>query len=169
MVHGNERGRHVFEELRKVVATTPVGTVLEISLAGIEATDVSFARESVVSLAKLHRCERGFFLTNFGSQDLIDNWDSAAKAKDQAIVIERGRGRYDVLGPSLSNGARELFEFAIKEGTVTTSMVVEQFNLSAPNASARLKKLYSMGLLLGAKETAETGGLEYVYRAIRRF
>lgn len=165
---GNDLGRKVFELLRTAIKSVPTGSNVEISLANVKATDASFPRESVVAVVKLFRGEVGFFLSGFRCQDLIDNWDYAAKAKEQAITVERGKGKYDVIGPELTGGAREVLDFALKEHIVTTAKVADKFGLSAPNASAKLKKLHQMGLLLGTKETAETGGLEYVYRAVRR-
>jgi predicted transcriptional regulator len=55
----------------------------------------------------------------------------------------------------------------MKEETITTSKVAKKFDISAPNASAKMKRLHLMGLVLGTKESAETGGLEYVYKAIK--
>jgi hypothetical protein len=166
---GKDQGRSAFEKLRTVVEGAPQSVVFEISAAGIEATDASFPRESVVALVKLYRGERGFFVSHLASQDVIDNWDYAARAKEVPLILERSRGKYDLIGVPLTSGARELFDYAMKEGTVTTAKVTAAFDLSPQNASQKLKKLHQLGLLLGEKATAETGGLEYVYQAIRRF
>lgn len=166
---GKELGRNVFEKLRMAVESSPDVLIFEVSLAGIQATDASFPRETVATLVKLYRGEKGFFVSHFASQDVVDNWDYAAQAKEVSLIMEKGRDKYDVIGLALSNGARELFDYAMKEGSVTTAKVTSKFDLSTQNASQKLKKLHQLGLLLGAKETAETGGLEYVYQAIRRF
>ena len=55
----------------------------------------------------------------------------------------------------------------MKEGEVSTAKVVQMFGVSAHNASAKLKKLFATGLILGRKTVAESGGLEFVYRAIK--
>ena len=165
---GNELGRQVFNQLHQAFEGVQTGSIVEISLANIEATDASFPRESVISIAKLFCGEIGFFLSGFRSRDLLDNWDYAAKAKEQALIVEHGPGKYGVIGPELSGSLKEVLEFALKERTVTTSKVATKFDLSAPNASAKLKKLHQIGLVLGTKETAETGGLEYVYYSVRR-
>jgi hypothetical protein len=164
---GNALGKKAFHELLTAVDSHPDAAVIGISLKGILATDASFPRESVISLVKLQSGERGFFLKDFISDDLRDNWDYAAKAKNQAVIIQRGADGYDVIGPELSESTKELLDFVMKEGEVTTSKVAKKFGVSAQNASAKMKKLLSMGLVLGTKETAETGGLEYVYQAIR--
>ena len=164
---GNVLGKKVFQDLQRVTDAHPDVAIFGISLKGILATDASFPRESVVSLAKLLCGEKGFFLKDFVSDDLIDNWDYAAKAKNQAIIFQKGSKGYDVIGPDLGAGPRELLDFVMKEGVVTTSKVAKKFDVSAQNASAKMKKLHAMGLVLGSKETAESGGLEFVYQAIR--
>lgn len=164
---GNTLGKKVFQELLNAIDAHPDVLIFGISLKDILATDASFPRESVISLIKLQSGERGFFLKDFTSDDLLDNWDYAAKAKNQAVVVQKGSGRYDVIGPDLSESTKELLDFVMKEGIVTTSKVAKKFDVSAQNASAKMKKLHSMGLVLGSKETAETGGLEFVYQAIR--
>ena len=55
-----------------------------------------------------------------------------------------------------------------KNKTVTTSRIAIELDVSAQNASAKLKKLLSMGLILGSKQTAESGGMEFIYTAIGR-
>lgn len=164
---GNVLGKKAFQQLQSAVDSYPSVAVIGISLKGIVATDASFPRESVISLVKLHSGEKGFFLMDFSSDDLKDNWDYAAKAKNQAVIVQRGPDRYEVIGPELSESTKELLDFVMKEGVVTTSKVAKKFDVSAQNASAKMKKLHSMGLVLGSKETAETGGLEFVYQAIR--
>jgi predicted transcriptional regulator len=74
---------------------------------------------------------------------------------------------YEVIGPPLTTGAKELLDFIMKEGVTTTSQVVDKFGVSAQNASAKLKKLFRQGIILGAKESAESGGIEFVYKAIK--
>jgi hypothetical protein len=163
---GNELGREVFQKLQHLITTTNKQPIIGISLAGIQATDASFPRESVIALVKLLSGEAGIFLKDFSSQDIIDNWDYAAKAKNQPVIIIQNEG-YQLIGPELNESMKELLDYIMTERTVTTSKVTKKFNISAPNASAKLKKLHTMGLIMGTKEVAETGGLEYVYKAIR--
>ncbi|KPC06070.1 Uncharacterized protein AC500_2039 [Pseudomonas amygdali pv. lachrymans] len=44
--------------------------------------------------------------------------------------------------------------------------MAETLEISVPNASTKLKKLLDQGYILRAEETAESGGIEYVYHAI---
>ena len=163
---GNKQGRETFGKLLDFIDGHPASNVFGISLNGIVATDASFPRESVISLAKSKRGEIGFYLTEFESKDVVDNWDYAAKAKEQAIIILLDNG-YDLIGAGLNSGQRELLDFIMKEGVVTTSKVANKFDVSAQNASGRLKKLHVLGLIMGSKEVAESGGMEFIYRAIK--
>lgn len=165
---GKEPGKAAFQKLQQAVDDAPGVAIFTISLKGILATDASFPRESVISLIKLYAGEKGFCVSDFSSDDLVDNWDYAAKAKNQAVIVDNGRGKYHVIGPELSEGARELLDYVMKESVVTTSKVAKKFDISVQNASARMKKLHDMGLVLGTKENAESGGLEYVYKAIKK-
>lgn len=163
---GNDEGREVFQKLSKQLDSHPNKKIFGISLKGITRTDASFPRESVISLAKAKKGEKGFYLMDFASKDLMDNWDYAAKAKDQPMIVLIPNS-YEVIGPALYAGAIELLDYIMNEGVVTTSKVAAKFKLSAQNASGKLKKLYSLGLILGTKEVAESGGMEFVYRAIK--
>lgn len=164
---GNKQGREVLSLLSDYIDDNP-SDIYEISIEGIVATDASFPRECIISLAKLNKGEKGFYLSGSFTKDLLDNWHYAAIAKDQPLTLKTDDG-YTIIGPALSKGAKELLDFVMKEGEVTTSKVVQKFGGSTQNASGRLKKLYSSGLILGSKVVAETGGLEFVYRAIKHF
>jgi len=166
LAFGNEEGRKIYQKLSSELDKYPGVDVFGISLKGIRATDASFPRESVISLIKSSKGEKGFYLLDFSKVDLVDNWDYAAKAKGQPVIVLAQNG-YNLIGPGLSTGAKELLDFIMKTGTTTTSKIAEKFGVSAQNASAKLKKLFNQGLIMGAKEAAETGGVEFVYRAIK--
>ncbi len=162
---GNKQGRETLSLMSDYIDEY-FAEVYEISMEGIEATDASFPRESVISLAKLLKGEKGFYLTGSFTKDLLDNWNYAAIAKEQPLIIKNSDG-YLVIGPELNEGQKQLFDYIMTEGEVTTSKVVQKFGSSSQNASAKLKKLYATGLILGRKSVAETGGLEFVYKAIK--
>ncbi len=164
---GNIEGREAYLKLLSALDTHASENIVGISLSGITRTDASFPRESVISLAKAKRGEKGFYLQDFVSVDLMDNWNYAAIAKDQPIIVYTDNG-YKLLGSDISAGLKALLDFVMKSKVVTTSKVAEEFDVTAQNASAKLKKLLSMGLVLGAKQAAETGGMEFVYTAIRK-
>ena len=164
---GNNEGRDVYLKLLSELDTHPGKNVVGISLSGITRTDASFPRESVISLAKAKRGEKGFYLQDFASTDLMDNWNYAAIAKDQPIIVFTDNG-YELLGSDISAGLRGLLDYVMKIKSVTTSMVADELDVSAQNASAKLKKLLSLGLVLGVKQAAESGGMEYIYTAIKK-
>lgn len=163
---GNKQGRETLSLLSDFIDDNPAD-IYEISLEGIVATDASFPRESVISLVKLNKGEKGFYLSGEFTKDLLDNWHYAAIAKEQPLILKTKEG-YSTIGPPLSKGAKELFDFIMQNEEITTSKVAQEFDVSAQNASAKLKKLFSTGLILGRKSTAESGGLEFVYRAIKQ-
>lgn len=163
---GNVEGKSVFRKLVDLVEEHPRTQVFGVSLKGIKATDASFPRESVVSLAKQFRGERGVFLTDLLNRDLIDNWTYAARAKDQPLVIWSG-ATFEVIGPEMNPATRTLVEYVLEKRSVLASQVAADLSLSVQNASTRLKGLVAAGYLLREEEVAESGGIEFKYRAIR--
>lgn len=164
---GNIEGKNVYRKLVDFVEEHPRTQIFGISLEGIKATDASFPRESVVSLAKHFRGERGIFLTDLHDRDLIDNWTYAARAKDQPLVIWNG-AVFEVIGPELNPSTRSLVGYVFERRSVLASQVAADLGLSVQNASTRLKGLVAAGYLLRAEEVAESGGIEFKYRAIRQ-
>lgn len=160
---GNVQGREIFMKLVDFVESHPLQKVFGISLEGIVATDASFPRESVISLAKHYRGERWFFLQNLSSRDLIDNWRYAAKAKEQPLTIWNGDD-FEIIGPPINSATEELIGYVIKNGAVTASRVATDLNLTIHNASTRLKRLVSEGYLMRSEEVAPSGGKEFIYR-----
>lgn len=163
---GNEEGREVFQALSRIVDQNPNQDVFEISLDGITATDASFPRESVVNLAKALRGEKAFFLSGFKNKDLIDNWSYGAIAKDQPLMILSDSKSFWI-GPAIKSVTKDLLDFIYSQDSVTTAMVADHFDVSVQNASGKLKKLYNQGFILGKKEVADSGGLEFIYRPIK--
>jgi hypothetical protein len=163
---GNVQGKDVFRQLVDYVEQHPRTQIFGISLDGIEATDASFPRESVISLAKHFRGQRGIFLKDLTDRDLIDNWIYAARAKEQPLVIW-GDSSFEIIGPELNPATRALVEYVLTKGSVLASQVAADLQLSVQNASTRLKKLVADGYCLRAEDVAESGGIEFKYRAIR--
>lgn len=163
---GNSQGKEVFQKLLEFVEQRPRTEVFGISLEGIEATDASFPRESVISVAKQLRGEKGFYLTDLSNRDLIDNWSYAARAKEQPLVIWNN-GDFEIIGPELSQSTRDLVEYVLSKGSVLASQAASDLGLSVPNASTRLKNLVMQGLIRRAEDVADSGGIEYRYLAIK--
>lgn len=163
---GNVQGKDVFHKLMKFIDANPSCNIYGVSLDGIEATDASFPRESVIAIARFYRGEKSFYLTNVTDRDLIDNWAYGAIAKEQPLVIWSENG-HEVIGPSMTKGTKDLLEFVLEKGSVTTSNIATEFDISVPNASTRLKKLHSAGYVTRTEEAAESGGKEFTYNAIK--
>lgn len=163
--YGNIEGKNVFRKLVDFVEEHQRVQIFGVSLDGIESTDASFPRESVVSVAKHFRGERGIFLTDLRDRDLIDNWTYAARAKDQPLVIWND-SNFEVIGPELNPSTRTLVEYVLERRSVVASQVATELGLSVQNASTRLKGLVAAGYVLRAEEAAESGGIEFKYTAI---
>ena len=163
---GNTEGKDAFRKLSDFLEGKHSVRVIGVSFDGITATDASFARESVVSLAKQLRGERGFYLTDLSNRDLVDNWSYAAKAKEQPLVIWTG-GQFEVIGPDLTPATRTLVEYVLSKGEVLASQAAADLGISVPNASTRLKTLVAQGYLLRVEEGAESGGIEFKYQRIQ--
>ncbi|MNF90150.1 hypothetical protein D3C84_727040 [compost metagenome] len=119
----------------------------------------------MIAVAKLFRGERGFFLKDVKSRDLLDNWSYAAQAKEIPLTVWAGDG-YHIIGPEISPSMKELLDCVLSQRSVTAAKVAEALKISVPNASTKLKKLKDQGYILRAEETAESGGIEYIYLAI---
>ena len=163
---GNKEGKDVVRKLSDFVHQHQEVNVFGISLNGIGATDASFPRESVVSLAKQLRGEKGFFLQDLSNRDLIDNWDYAAKAKDQPLVIW-DKSEFEIIGVEMSVSTAGLLEYVLRNGSVLASQVAADLDLSVQNASTRLKKLVADGYIMRTEDVAESGGIEFQYAAIK--
>lgn len=163
--YGNVEGKKVFRKLLDHCEQHPRTQIFGISLKGIKETDASFPRESVVSLAKHFRSERGIYLSGLHDRDLVDNWTYAARAKEQPLSIWDG-DRFELIGPELNLSTRTLVEYVYSKKSVLASQAAAALELSVPNASTRLKGLVTAGYLLRVEEVAETGGIEFQYRAI---
>lgn len=159
---GTPQGREVHQAVNKVVEDNPKGTIFNISLEGVRHTDVSFARESIISLAYRYRGIYTFCLSSFYDPDLIENWDLAAKKMEQPFTVWQG-SKAIVIGPEPSEGTREILDFVLSQTLVTTSEVAAKFDLKISNASNKLKKLVQEGYILQRKRPASSGGVEFEY------
>lgn len=159
---GHAEGQAVFESLLAAVEAEPCASVFRVSLAGIRRTDASFPRESVMELARRFRSTKGFCLIDIEDVDLLDNWDAAARKKEQPMFVWSGEG-YRLIGPVPSEGLVPLLEFVtVRQGT-TTSEASAYLQLNVPNVSNKLKALWLQGYVLRRERTAATGGIEFEY------
>jgi hypothetical protein len=163
--YGNETGKKVFSQMREHVEKHKNIMIFEISFERIKFADSSFARESLILLAQLYKGKKGFFISNLYDPDVIDNIDYAAVALNQPLTIKL-KDEINLLGPALTKSNLEIFNFVKNKKQVTTSQLASSMNLSVQNASSKLKKLVDDGYILRFEETAESGGIEFIYQFI---
>lgn len=159
---GHDEGHDTFRKLLKEVEANPGILIFRISLEGVKRTDASFPRESVVELARRYRGRKGFCLTNFTTQDLIDNWDAAAQKREQPLFVWSD-DEYKILGPQPTQGNVEILKYSLSTESVTASSAANTLDIKLTNASTKLKQLSEQGYLLRREELAPSGGVEFKY------
>lgn len=164
---GRQQGRAVYHRLLDAVEAYPGRVTFRISLNGVSRVDVSFASETVVELIRRYLGKKGFCLVDLRDRDMQENWDAAATRKAVALMAWNGDGRPHVLGLQPTSGTLSAFRYALEVGMARASSFAAEEGISLSNASMKLKKLWEQGFLLRREETAETGGLEFVYYPIR--
>lgn len=105
-------------------------------------------------------------MSNVTNEDLLDNWDAAAVKKEQPIFVWLAKG-YRLLGPQPSAGSVDVLELVLGKIETRASDVSKELALKIANASMKLKQLWEQGFILRREDTADTGGIEYVYYPIR--
>jgi hypothetical protein len=160
---GHVQGRETYEKLRATVEAHPTELIFRISLEGVRRTDISFPRESVIELAKNYRGYRGFCLTDLHDLDLLENWDAAARKREQPLMVWNKDMPPTVLGPEPSTGLREMFQYVLSVPIARTSEAAANLHLKIPNASNKLKQLWLEGYILRKEQSASSGGVEYEY------
>lgn len=162
---GSKLGRDVFTKLQDVIIERPAERAFALSAKGIRMTDVTFARDSVIALARQHRGHRSFCLVDISDQDQLDNWSCAADNQGQPLMAWSG-DRCVVLGSQLTLASRKVVDFVLARSTVSVSEVAIHLDISVPNASTTLKRLKEQGYMVRTEERAPTGGIEYFYHSI---
>jgi hypothetical protein len=165
--HGTNEGKKVYQKLLDIVSTNFNEKVFEISLEGITNSDASFPRESILSIAKQFRDEgKWFFVSGDMSPDMWFNWNLAAEFKDQPIVLWTG-DQYRILGNNPGTSLSSVIEVIMEDSEVTAASIAATLDINVPNASSKLKKLYTKGYISRFEQVAESGGIEFVYKAIK--
>lgn len=160
---GHQEGRRVHQCLLKIIEGHPDTIVFRISLDGVKRTDASFPRESVVELARRFREQKGFCLVDVADPDLLDNWDAAAKKREQPLLVWRSSGDFIVLGPELSEAMRLIFNVVVTQSGVTTAETAERLEQTVSNVSNKMKALFKAGYILRRERVAPSGGIEFEY------
>ena len=168
---GNKAGSLVQQQLVQDVEQSPQAVIFRISLSGIRCVDVSFARESVIELARRYRGEKGFCLVDVGStedidaEDILDNWRLAAGDRKQPLTVWTDKGPR-IIGPQPTEPAQELLSLVLTRKALGTPEAAKSLNKELNNVSTRLKNLTDRGFILRQEVPAQTGGVEFRYMAI---
>lgn len=164
---GAQLGRGAFTKLAEMVAGRPE-PLMNLDMRGVELIDASCSREVLANLLERHRGTKWFFLTGVGNQSIADNIDAAFARKQMSIISRRPDGEYAILGQALGQHLLETLEVVEREGSATSKMVCSAIKgLSLTACNNRLKDLSDAGLVARLEGTAESGGKEYVYVALR--
>ena len=168
---GNKAGQLVHRRIVRSVQKMPQVVMFRISLSGVRCVDVSFARESVIELARRYRGEKGFCLLDVGSdegvdaEDVLDNWRLAAGDCKQPLTVWTDGGPR-VIGPQPTEPAQELLNLVLTRKALRTPEAAKSLNKELNNVSTQLKNLTDRGFILRQEVPAQTGGVEYRYMAI---
>ncbi|QWV97276.1 hypothetical protein KP005_18325 [Geomonas nitrogeniifigens] len=162
---GNMQGRAVGARVQAFVQKQGCD-IFKISFAGVNRTDASFSRESVVEIACRYRGKKGFAIHDLFDADLIENLESAALRKDQPLFIWDADS-WQIAGPKPSRGSEDVLVYALSTPGVTASGVSVALNLKLTNASTKLKQLWEGGYILRKEEVAPSGGIEFIYYRIK--
>jgi hypothetical protein len=163
---GRDQGREVYQRLLRSVEETPGTLVFRISMKEVQRVDISFASETIVELARRYRGTKGFCLVDLTDPDLIENLDAAAARKKQPLLIWAGTSAR-LIGGDPTQGCREAYQFALgRPQTRAAEFAEAKQGMSIANASMKFKQLWEQGFLLRQESSADSGGVEYVYRRI---
>lgn len=162
---GSSLGRVAFSRLSEIVYANPLERIFALSAKDIQATDTTFARESVLALAKINRGTKAFCLVDISDRDQLDNWSYAADAQGQPLMAWNGK-EHSILGAQLTMMGTKIVAYALECGTVSVSQVSTRFEITVPNASTTLKRLRDQGYLMRTEAVCPSGGIEYFYHSI---
>lgn len=163
---GNVQGKEVGALLEQVIQRNPSVNLFEVSFRGVERTDASFSRESVVEIVCRYRAKKGVVVIDLDDDDLIENLELAADKKKQPLFLWQGE-TWRLLGPAPSRGNVELLNYMLSVSETTASAAASALDLKLTNASTKLKQLWEDGYLMRSEEMAPSGGIEFIYRRIK--
>lgn len=160
MIIGSEQGNLILFKLRNSLWVK--SSTLEISLKGMTGVDACFIRNSLASLTKIFLGFKGIMVSDVENEDVLDNLVYGYHALKVPLILKNNDGTAAIYA-DLASGSKELLSYVYSQSETTTQKVVKQFDISAPNASAKLKKLHTEGYLTAEQHDAPTGGIEYVF------
>ncbi len=163
---GNAQGKAVGALLESKILAHPLNEIFQVSFKGVERTDASFSRESVVEIANRFRTKKAFIIVDLEDSDLIENLELAAEKKNQPLFMWHGDS-WRILGPQPTKGNADLLHYVLTVPEITTSSASSALELKITNASTKLKQLWESGFIMRREELAQSGGIEFIYYRIR--
>lgn len=163
---GNALGKEVGALLDGFIQRHPATVIFQISFSGVQRTDASFSRESVVEIASRFRTKKAISIVDLEDDDLIENLEMAAVKKAQPLFMWQGDS-WKLLGPSPSKGNADLLNYIITNSEITASTASSALNLKLTNASTKLKQLWESGYIMRREDMAPSGGIEFIYYRIK--
>lgn len=157
---GSDQGNTALEKLRSRLWVK--ARFIEISLEGITGFDACFVRNCLASLTKMFIGNKGLFISHVDNEDVLDNLVYGYHAKQVPLIIKSADGSGEIYS-ELSSGSQSILSYAYGQSQITTQKLAKHFDISTPNASAKLKKLFKAGYLLSDQQDAATGGIEFIY------
>lgn len=166
---GIDGGRAAFAKIDSRLHNR-VEQIIELDFRGIELLDVSCAREVIANLLRKYHGVRWFFATNVRNESVRENID-AAMLKSAATLLLRSDAKStqpQILGVQLKEHLKATLAIIEKRGTATSKDVAKGLNGLALTACInRLKDLVDAGLVFRFEGSAESGGKEFIYVALR--
>jgi len=163
---GNAQGKAVGALLESEIIAHPECEIFHVSFLGVERTDASFSRESVVEIASRFRAKRAIVITDLDDDDLIENLELAAEKKEQPLFMWVD-DKWKLFGTKPTKSNAELLNYVLSVPETATSTVASALNLKLTNASTKLKQLWEDGFLMRREELASSGGIEFIYYRIK--
>ncbi len=163
---GNAQGKEVGKLLENFIQRHPEIDIFKVSFAGIQRTDASFSRESVVEIASRFRTRHAIAIVDLDDDDLIENLDVAADKKEQPLFSWQDDS-WKLLGQSPTKGNTDLLHYILTVAETTASTAASALDLKLTNASTKLKQLWESGYIMRREEMAPSGGIEFIYYRIK--
>lgn len=163
---GNARGKEVGALLGNFIQRHPATDIFKVSFDGIQRTDASFSRESVVEIASRYRTKHAIAIVDLDDDDLIENLEVAAVKKEQPLFLWQNDS-WKLLGLSPTKGNTDLLNYILTVAEATASTTAAALDLKLTNASTKLKQLWESGYIMRREEMASSGGIEFIYYRIK--
>lgn len=164
---GSQNGFQAFSKLSDQLNELIEEKVFNISFKGIEQIDASFTIASIITLTRLFKRDKYFYLSGVSNRDVLINLDCVTTVYDIPFLVLDSPTSGKWIGKKLTPNNLELLKYIQIQPSVTASTIAKKFGLSVPNASIKLKKLSDQGYLIAQKQDAATGGHEYVFKPIQ--